>query len=134
MNVVEVMDDAIASEKKKRKALKQYIKAHSVQLSRIASGLEVVSEYIISINLDGVASVDVSVAGDHHVLNGMWAALRKLGYKTSTRPEEKVAGFSGYWYKDEWPAIWMTFSSTKCTRKKIGTKMVEQPVYEVVCE
>jgi hypothetical protein len=30
--------------------------------------------------------------------------------------------------------IWLAFSSTVCRRVKIGTKTVEQDVYETVCD
>ena len=133
-NAKQTMEEALASAKATRKAQKKYAKQHATHFARIASGLKPIEEYLIRINLDGVSCVDISIAGDHHVMNGAWGALRKLGYECSDRPEEKVTGFTGWFYKSEWPTIWFNFNSTVCTRKKVGTKMIEQDVYEVVCE
>lgn len=134
-NVQEVMEDAIASAKAARKKQKKFVETHAEHFLAISNGLIPVQEYIVRINLDGNASLDIAIAGDHHVMNGAWGALRKLGYKCNTRPEgDKVTGFSGWFYKNDWPQIWFAFSSTKCTRKKIGTEMVEKDIYEVVCE
>ena len=134
-NVQEVLKDAIASAKQARKDQKAYLNKHIEHFISIANGLIVVEKYIINLNIDGCTSLDLSIAGDHHVMNGVWGALRKLGYEASSRPEEKkIASYSCWFTKTDWPRIWFQFSSTKCTRKKIGTKMVEQPIYETVCE
>lgn len=134
-NAKKVMKATLKQAKELRKEQKKYLKEHKEQLAVIANGLVDVQEYLINITFDGTRSVDINFAGDHHVFNGAWAALRKLGYEPNQRPkEEKVAAYSCFFDKEDWPRIWFSFSSTKCKRKQIGTKMVETPVYETVCE
>lgn len=80
-------------------------------------------------------TLDISVTGDFAVLKGAFGALRKAGYEPSDRPDKPEATFSTYFKKpDGEMKIWFHFSSTICTRKKIGTEMKEVPVYETVCE
>lgn len=134
-NVVEIMITTIKKEKKNLKEQKAHMKKHNEHYIAIANGLIKIQEYIIDIRFDGISSMDLKVAGDHHVLNGTWSALRRLGYEPSERlKEDKVTGVCVWFYKNDWPTIWFSFSSTKCTRKQVGTKMIEQPIYETVCE
>ena len=133
-NAKKQMIDAIASAKQKRKEQKKFAKLHEVHFKRIAAALQTCEEYLVRINLDA-SSIDISISGDHHAMKGAWAALRKLGYECGNRPEgDKITSWNGWFNKTDWPQIWFTFTSTKCTRKKVGTKMVETAVYEVVCE
>lgn len=80
-------------------------------------------------------SIDVRLIGDKHKF---LALLRVLG-KHGMRPpkiEKGATGFSHFWYPDEMPGlqIYISFSSTVCRRVKTGTKMVEQDVFETVCD
>lgn len=129
---------ALKEQKKARKKQKKFTKKFTNEFIRVADGLDVIAEWIVRFNVDGANSLDISVAGDHNTFKGMWAALRKLGYGTSSRPtEDKFSSWTGWWYnhdQDEQLPIYVSFSSTKCTRRKIGTKMVERDVYETVCE
>jgi len=79
---------------------------------------------------------DLSIAGDHHVLNAVFGVFRRLGYEPSKRPgKEPEASFSCYWEHSEYEAkFWFWFTSTVCTRKQIGTEMKEVPIYETVCD
>ena len=80
--------------------------------------------------------IDLNVTGDFGVMKAVFRAFRKAGYEPSTRPtEEKTNSFSTYFKKqDEELKFWLNYSSTVCTRKKVGVKMVEVAVYETVCE
>lgn len=133
--VQEQVNSAIEDARRQAKEQKKFFKKYQWHFECINAALAIVEEWIVRVEFDRDRSIDIHIAGDHHVFQGVWAALRKLGYEPDARPkEEKMAAFSTYFRKTDWPMIWLNFSSTKCTRKKIGTKMVEQPVYEVVCE
>ena len=136
MNVHEMIEDAIASEKRTRRERKMFVKNHKDEMFAVANGLIDVQRYIIDLSYDGITALDLRVAGDHHVFKGTWSALRKMGYKTSMPvKDDKFASWSAYFHKEGSDlSVWLSFASTKCTRKKVGTKMVEQDVYEVVCE
>lgn len=80
--------------------------------------------------------VDISIAGDRHTLNAIFAAFRGLGYEPSSRPgTTPEASFSCRWeHPDHECRFWLFFTSTKCTRVKVGTETVERDIYETVCE
>jgi len=83
-----------------------------------------------------VSEVDISIAGDRHTLNAIFAAFRGLGYEPSSRPgSEPSPSFSCRWEHPEHDCrFWLFFSSTKCTRVQIGTTTQEVGIYETVCE
>jgi hypothetical protein len=140
-NVTEL---AIARVKKERKDLKEAIKKlkafalqHAEEIARVGAGMAVVEEWHIRTDIDiNSNSLDLSYAGDKHVLVGSFSALRKLGYKPDKRPDDKPMESYTTWFKhpEQDLRIWFKFSSTVCKRQKIGTKMVEQDIFEVVCE
>ncbi len=139
-----VADLAIDRAKRERKELKQAIKKlrafaeqHIEEIARVTKGMEVVEEYHIRTDIDiNSNSLDISYAGDKHVIQGCFAALRKLGYKPESRPGDKPIETHTTWFKhpEQNLRLWFKFTSTVCKRQKVGTKMVEQDVYEVVCE
>lgn len=117
-----------------------FIEKHSKELSRVEAGMEVVKEWFIGAEIDlNSISIDIKYSGDRHTLNGCFAALRSLGYIPNERPKgANLASFVTYWNRDPHKLgdlrIWFRFASTKCAVVKVGTKMVEQAVYETVCE
>lgn len=111
-----------------------YYDYHKQEIKRVARELNL-GNALIRANCTAT-SVDLSVTGNYAVLKDVFHGLRKLGYEPKERPtKEKTATFSTYFTNEVTELrIWMSFSSTVCTRKKIGTKMQEVPVYETVCE
>lgn len=107
--------------------------SNKAEIGRVAQGLSKIN--VQNATVVGLC-VDLSIAGDKHTLNAIFAAFRKLGYEPTDRPGDKPsASFSCHWeHPTEDARFWLYFSSTQCTRIKTGTKMVEQVVYETVCE
>jgi len=136
MNMQEMMEEAIKAEKKERKKRKTFMLKHKDEFIVIANGLIPVQKQMVRIIYDGSEALDISLAGNHKVFKTMWKALRDLGYNCNDKPKDKrFSSWSGYWTKNDTDlTIWVSFSSTVCTRKQVGTKMVEQAVYETVCE
>lgn len=137
MNIHETMEKAIKDQKKEHKKRMKFLKLNKDEFFRVANGLIVIQQYVVRFSFD-TRSLDIAIAGDHHVFKGMFSALRKLGYDCQDKPKEKlISTWSCWWHHkepDKHPTLWVSFSSTKCKRIKIGTKMVEQPIYETVCE
>lgn len=82
--------------------------------------------------------INLSFDGDSERLQRVWKELRIAGFKPGRQaPVEPASTFSTYWThieKDEgYAEVWMYFSSSVCHMVQVGTKMVEQPVYEVQC-
>lgn len=81
-------------------------------------------------------SLDIHLSGDKHALAEMVRVLRTRGFSTANSPPKKGDNiWSAFFRKDGIPFdIWFSFSSTVCRRVKVGTKMVEQDVFETVCD
>jgi hypothetical protein len=105
-------------------------KGHIEEAARALVKIEVQSASL----QDG--SVDFNVTGDKHTLKAVFGALRKLGYEPSKRPLEKpAASFYCSWYHPEHDCkFFLWFTSSKCTRVKVGTETKEVDIYETVCE
>jgi len=89
-------------------------------------------------------SLDIALTGDKHVLEAVWGILRRNGYNIlveTDRPKPNSPTYSQFFYREgeghdhslDRARIWLTYTSTVCRRVKVGTKMVEQDVYETVC-
>jgi hypothetical protein len=130
------LNEAIKQAKILRQAQKAFIKRNHNEMIRITDALGVIGPWLISIRFDGALSLDVRISGDNVAFKTMFSAMRKAGYVCGRRPKELVfASWSSYFeHPDTELRIWISFSSTQCKRKVIGTEMVEQPLYETVCE
>ena len=80
------------------------------------------------------SSMNMSVNGNKDVLVKAIRVLRTKGFETTARaPSEKQSEYSATFKNQNGPSIFLMFTSTQCQRVKIGTKLVEEDVYEVVC-
>jgi hypothetical protein len=79
--------------------------------------------------------VDVSFAGDAARLATVVRILRTSGFETrSERPKPGSTTWYAYFeHPDCSTKVWLNFTSSVCKRVKVGTKMVEQDVFEVQC-
>lgn len=79
--------------------------------------------------------VDISFSGDAAKLAAVVRILRTSGFTTaSDRPKEgDTTWYARYTHPDCPTSVWLYFTSSVCKRVKVGTKMVEQDVYEVQC-
>ncbi len=113
------------------------LKAEASWYHRNKNGIKEVADALKKIDIQSASvsgeEVDIGVTGDKHMLAAVWSAFRKLGYEPSRRPEKAESYFYCRWEKEGKPSFYLTFSSTVCKRVKIGTKMVEQDIYETVC-
>lgn len=74
------------------------------------------------------------VAGDKQKFLQLVRCHRRYGFKPSM-PEKGAT--SAFWRINDYAeqiGMYLSFSSTVCHRVKVGTKMVEQDVYETKCE
>lgn len=81
--------------------------------------------------------LNIVFAGDTEKFRAVWGALRQAGFKPDTRPDptQKANHFYTHWRTgDDFCAIWFNFTSSVCKRVQVGTKTVEQPVYEIQCD
>jgi hypothetical protein len=81
------------------------------------------------------SDVDLHFSGDAHKLASVVRILRTAGFSTTAaRPKQGDTQWSAYYHHpDCGTSVWLYFTSSVCKRVKVGTKMVEQDVYEVQC-
>lgn len=77
--------------------------------------------------------IDLSFAGDGDKLGNVWHVLRRAGFEPDKRPQKGDTSFCTFWRNGAHAMVWVSFTSTMCRRVQVGTKMVEQPIYETVC-
>lgn len=77
--------------------------------------------------------IQLSFAGDGPKLATVWKLLRQHGYKNSCHPKKGDTTFYCFWSREGYAQFFMSFTSTMCRRVQVGTKMVEQPIYETQC-
>lgn len=79
----------------------------------------------------------VMASGDSQTLVKVWRILRSIGYTTSAeRPKSNQAEYTAAFKhvsREDLSWIFLLFTSTVCTVKLVGTRMVEQPIYETHC-
>lgn len=88
-----------------------------------------------SIEVSGGWALHVRASGNGALLTEIIRALRTSGWKSEDpRPEANTDYWSADFYKEDTKgSIALSFSSTVCRRVKVGTRMVEQDVYETQC-
>ena len=77
-----------------------------------------------------------TVTGDKHAFLAFARAIRKHGFELP-KIEKGATGFTKYERLGEGDnelTLYFTFTSSTCRRVKVGTKMVEQDVFETVCD
>ena len=81
-----------------------------------------------------ILEFNVAVAGDKHEFAAAIRALRVNGFKTDEEPPAKnEPSWCGHFERVDGARMYLSFTSKSCRRVKVGTKMVEEDVYETVC-
>lgn len=60
------------------------------------------------------------------------AVFLRLGFKPDYEPKDGETYYSG-WMRNGVERFWFSFTNNACERVKVGTKWVEQDVYETRC-
>jgi hypothetical protein len=82
-------------------------------------------------------SANLTFSGTPENLNTFFKVMRGEGFTPTSRPSEAETNYSTSWTRGEDEdklRIWSFYYSTVCQRVQVGTKMVEQPVYEIRCK
>jgi hypothetical protein len=88
---------------------------------------------LANVTFDGT-SLDLTATGDRHKLSEIVRILRRHGFSSSIRPGPKDTSYSTFFDHASGAKIWLSFSSIACRRVQVGTEMVEQAIYEIVCD
>ena len=108
------------------------IDSNAAQFESVIRSFDKLSVMRVAVDGD---TLDVNFTGDRFALQAAWGNLRRLGFNTTSKAESGKSGYNGFWDHEESDArLWISFTSSKCRTVQIGTKMVEQPIYETVCD
>lgn len=141
MDIMEQLQDKLTQKILFLNDLEKEIIANQEMIESIynqAEELNKIEGISIDVRIDmSTTSIDMHVAGDIRAFKGAWQILRNQGYEPSARPEshERLSAFNTYWNKPEHKLkVWFNFTSSVCKRIQVGTKTVEEPIYEVICD
>lgn len=112
----------------KRAALHQKTVAEFSPLFRRLEELDINLQF--SLEDDYIA---LSFTGDGERLKSVWVELRRHGYEPDSRPTPGSTQFYAFWNLSGFSRLFMNFTSSVCRRVQVGTRTVEQPIYEVRC-
>lgn len=78
-------------------------------------------------------SVHLSFSGNGEKFGRVWGELRRAGFRCDERPKAGATQFAGYFMRDGYARLWLFFTSSVCRQVQVGTRTVEQPIYETRC-
>jgi hypothetical protein len=111
------------------------IKSLSKYAGEYSAALDEFAKIEIAFHNVTTDALNLTVTGTKHILNAAWGALRRAGFERhGERPAEGQTQFNGYFTHPSGAKVWLQFTSTSCRRVQIGTQLVEQAVYETVCD
>lgn len=99
--------------------------------------LKFVQEMVLlgcELSTDSDFDIHFRVAGDKQKFLQLVRCHRRYGFKPEMPAKGATTAFWRINGRDAQMGMYFSFSSTVCHRVKVGTKMVEQDVYETQCE
>lgn len=124
--IAELRDDALAEHARKLEVLgriERHYDALAAELAELAP-----HAYVDMFDLN------VSFTGGKQALEKAFKILRFKGFVPDGRPTEKDTKFTTYFRHPDGASVWLSFSSSVCVRVQVGTRTVEEPIYEIQCE
>lgn len=130
MSEPNIIETALAKERIALDERELLFRKHKAKIMPFASAM-----HDLGADLSLPNSLDVRLTGDKTKFLALLRVLARFGMKPP-KVEKGATGFSHFFYPEDMPGlqVYVTFSSTVCRRVKTGTKMVEQDVYETVCD
>jgi len=135
MNFLESLDDSIQTHQRQSTQYANYRHLYAFDIVQMSQAFETIQNSIIRVDIDSDC-IDINIAGDLETLTAAFRAFRSLGYEPDAKPGiDLFTGFSTWFrHPDKKATFWLSFSSNKCTRVKVGEKTQLVDVYEITCE
>jgi hypothetical protein len=118
----------------KKQEVDKFFREASVLMRDAAPLFRFFEDHNIDIRIDSdYGYVSFTFTGTGAFFSEVWSELRRNGFTPTQRPKKGDVEFSAYWERPGCAKLFMNFSSSLCKRVQVGTKMVEQPIYETQC-
>ena len=130
-DIIKQLNDKLRQKREHLKKIREAIRANSEKLQAVlADFVEIGAEPTLDSDW-----IYITVTGDKHKFLQFCRAMRKHGFELP-KIEKGATSFTKLHFLGEACelTLYFCFSSTQCRRVKVGTKMVEQEVFEVVCD
>lgn len=129
MSIVKIIEQRLREERDAIRKRREQFRASRDKLEPLLTEL-----HELGCELRFPNSIDVTLTGDKHKFLALLRVLNRHGLKTP-KIEKGATGLSHFFYPEGTElSLYVVFSSTVCRRVKVGTKMVEQEIYETVCD
>lgn len=137
MKTLDIIEQGFAQEQeklnKRRKSWREYKRTQHYLTTLVADLMKMgpLNDLVLSDH----DWINMRISGDKHKLAQVVRTLRTRGYTTTEAPPAKGAReWKPIFSKAGAPSIFLMFTGNSCRLVKVGTKMVEQAVYETVCD
>lgn len=134
MKTIDPIERQFAEEQTSLNARRASWRKYRNSLASLVNELEAMKPMGLSMGTPDWLSL--SISGDKHQLAEAVRKLRARGFKTDEKPPAKgVTSWSPLFRRETDGAhVFLMFTGTSCRRVQTGTKTVEVPVYETVCD
>lgn len=124
--------DALARAHYRASQIKWHIKSDTAPILRN------IDRQLVALGLVPEFSIDdsgwnICVTGNCNTRTLVLAVFQTHGFKPMFEPKEGESYYSTWMQHETINRFWFSFSNSACERVKVGTKMVEQDVYETRC-
>ncbi len=144
MNLHRIIATRWQDERNAYREKKAWITRYQTEIARVMDILEDIEASLIRVEFDS-STLDLNYSGNYQILKAIFRLFRHAGYSTDDHTGDKLKIPSHtMWFRkdgrfqvtgyDSHPVFYVQFASTSCKQIKIGTRTVEQPIYETVCE
>lgn len=121
-----------------KRDLQESHEARLKSLERVAPFYDALAQDFDGLNCNFSAdSIDLNIHlyGGKRELGRAFQILRRGNFMPESRPtDEKAQEFCSRFKRDDGASVYLFFSSTVCRRIQIGTRTVEEPIYEIQCD
>ena len=128
--------EIIEAAKKQYLNIEEYITTHAGPLALASELINAIPGIIVYREACSGYDYDIGFYGNKEVMKRANGAMIKAGFgcvSGDNLPETPQASWTQCWHLDAC-TVWLFYSSTQCKRVKVGTEIVNQDIYEVVCE
>lgn len=134
MKLTDPIEKQFAEEQANLNAKRKSWRMYRDSLAQMVSEIDAMKP--MALHMSSPDWISISISGDKHKLAEAVRKLKTRGFRTDEKPPAKgVTSWTPLFKRDADGAyVYLHFAGTSCRRVQTGTKTVEVPVYETVCD